>query len=962
MSSSHPAFQSNYKSSPILATPIMADQSIKLYSILTKAKAPLSSVRVQVEVYGMYALPEAWLQAEGDYDYTVSFCGVKFSGGRIAKREPTEEELKAAEQGKKKQPPPARGKPVEPSAEELAALERERKLKEEVEAKRKAEWEALTEDERYYKTMEDIHQHGFLLWELEKEGDERKFKTAIQEKEHTGEELMTLEERIEDEGKLMLEFSKTPPSVDDDPKKKVKAKPGEEIKPIFAQAWVDMSFFRSPAAQETTFRIQLQDPEASAELPVFNNIRSYIFLRVHLDPPLTPSLPDTPFTSLTNLIPQRQPLPELPASLDASQDFRRLVKFESKDIASEYDEKFRESHDQDVRRFAVSQQKEMRERRKQDYLFEMNQSGKAHDLKEKLKKSVVRIAREKFRKEESLKGASANLGGRFNSELYAYLAEQINVCVDEFIGEKREELHEDLTVTRDLMTREKEQLLSQTMKETQDERLMRLVGECELVGDVKLAEQYMQQRACLQESSEVVWLDYARFCLRHGDITRAEECLKEVLSLSGSEVTVEHLVLFASLLLQRGRHEEAKYYLHEALNKDFYHIPANLITSLLYSILGQDSLCKKYAAIAKRLTLRHLGLLPPRKGIRTEPNASIQHHRFRVLTAQGEYTSVLTQDQVDDLYYSMFDYFLGEKLLHLAFISADFIAAKETSIAKFNFNMATIHYWKGEYEACSEILGKLLEFEPKHEHGWILRGHSQFHLGNHYDAEECYLKALRSAPKAGRKDTRSALSMSVDYSVHQRLGQIYLKRRSWKDAKQVFQRCCEENPTAFAWQGLGYACLRLEFYGEAEDALNQANMLDDKNPTTWLYLGLLCLHTTDIPPGRYVQAKECLSHALKFGANDPDLWLEVANLHIEKFFLEGAEPHVSKEDISEALQYYQLSTQMFSTQEKPVGDMVDKIVKTFEGLKSGADPALMQAIKDKKAMVLQTCHLQETES
>jgi len=939
----------------------MADQSIKLYSILTKSKAPLSSVTVQVEVYGLYALPEAWLQGESDYDYSLSVCGVKFSGGRIAKREPTEEELKAAEQGKKKQPPPVKGKPVEPSAEELAALERDRKQKEEAEARRKAEWEALTEDERYYKTMEDIHQHGFLLWEQEKEGDGRKFKTATMEKEHTGEDLMTLEEEIEDSGRLKLEFSKMPPAAEDDPKKKAKAKPGEEIKPVFAYAWVDMSFFRAPAAQETTFRIQLLDPESSPDPAVFNPIRSYVYFRVRLDPPLTPSLPETPFPSLSELIPRREPLPAFSPSLEASQDFRKLVKLESKVIASEYDEKFRESHDQDVRRFAVSQQKEMRERRKQDYLYEMNLLGKAHDLKEKLKKSVVRIAREKHRKEESLKGTSLSQGGRFDSELYAYLTEQINVCVDEFIGEKREELHEDLTVTKDLMTREKEQLQSLTMKETQDERMMRLVGECELVGDVKLAEQYMQQRVCLQEQSASVWLDYARFCLRHGDITRGEECLKEVFALSGSDVTVEHLVLFASLLLQRGRHQEAKGYLHEALSKDFYHIPANLITSLLYSILGQESLCKKYAAIAKRLTLRHLGLLPPRKGVKTEPNPSLQHARFRVLTAQGEYTSALTQDQVDDLYYVMFDYFLGEKLLHLALISADLIAAKETSIAKFNFNMATIHYWKGEYEACSEILGKLLEFEPKHEQGWILRGHSQFHLGNHYDAEECYLKALRSAPKAGRKDTRSALMLAVDYSVHQRLGQIYLKRRSWKDAKQVFQRCCEENPTSFAWQGLGYACLRLEFYGEAEDALNQANMLDDKNPTTWLYLGLLCLHTTDIPPGRYIQAKECLLHALKYGANDPDLWLEVGNLHVEKFFLEGAVPYVSPGDISEALHYYQLSTQMFSSQVKPVGDMADKIVKTFEGLKTGGE-RLAQAVEEKKALVLQTCHLQELDS
>ena len=947
----------------------MGDSGIKLYSILTKAKTPLTSVRVEVEVYGMYALPDAWLQGESDFDYSVAFCGVKFSGGRIVKREPTEEELKAAEQGKKKQPPPPKGRVVEPTAEELAAQERERKLKEELEAQRKAEWDALSEDERYYKTKEDIHQFPFLLWEETKEGDERKFKTATLNKVHEGEELVTLEEKIEDDGRLCLEFSKLPPVVEDDAKKKIKAKPGEEAKPIYAKAWVDMSYFQTPSAQETIYRVQLVDPEPlpdqPPEPPLFNAIRSYVHFRVRLDPPITPSLPETPFTSISELVPSKPAPPTFPASVEVSYDFRKLLKLESKKIATEYDEKFKESHDQDVRRFAVSQQKEMREKRKQEYLYEFNISGKAHALKEKLKRSIVKIAREKYRKEESIKGLPFSRKDCFFSELNSYLTEQIHLSVDELITEKREELHEDLTVTRDLMTREKEQLMSLTMKETLDERFMRLVGEYELVGDIKQAEQYMQQRACLQENNAVVWLDYARFCLRHGDITRAEECLKEVLELSGTEVTVEHLVLFASLLLQRGRHEEAKFYLHEALSKDFYHVPANLITSLLYSILGQESLFKKYAAIAKRLTLRHLGLLPPRKGVKTEPNPSLQHARFRVLTAQGEYTSALTPDQVDDLYYVMFDYFLGEKLLHLALNSKEFITAKETSIARFNFNMATIHYWKGEYEKSSEILGRLLEFEPKHEQGWILRGHSQFHLGNHYDAEECYLKALRAAPKAGRKD-RTALMLTVDYSVHHRLGQIYLKRRSWKDAKQVFQRCCEENPTAFAWQGLGFACLRLAHFGEAEDALNQANMLDDKNPNTWLYLSLLCLLTTEIPPGRYLQAKECARQALVLGASDPSLWLEVGNLHVEKFFLEGAGPYFNRLDISEALHYYQLSTQLFSTQVKPVGDMGATIVRTFETLKDKeivrSEPSLLRVIEEKKALVLQTCNLQDFES
>ena len=60
---------------------------------------------------------------------------------------------------KGKPPAPAKGKNVkdeEPSAEELERLEKEKLAKEEKEAKLKAEWDALTEEERFYRTNEDI--------------------------------------------------------------------------------------------------------------------------------------------------------------------------------------------------------------------------------------------------------------------------------------------------------------------------------------------------------------------------------------------------------------------------------------------------------------------------------------------------------------------------------------------------------------------------------------------------------------------------------------------------------------------------------------------------------------------------------------------------------------------------------------------------------------------------------------
>lgn len=74
-----------------------------------------------------------------------------------------------------------------------------------------------------------------------------------------------------------------------------------------------------------------------------------------------------------------------------------------------------------------------------------------------------------------------------------------------------------------------------------------------------------------------------------------------------------------------------------------------------------------------------------------------------------------------------------------------------------------------------------------------------------------------------------------------RLGNIYLERKSLKDAKKVFLRCCDLNPTASSFLGLGLACLLLGDMTVAEDALTEANIKDNCNSVIWLALTLFGL-------------------------------------------------------------------------------------------------------------------------
>ena len=95
------------------------------------------------------------------YGYEIDLLGVRMQHSKVVMKELTEEEKAEldAKNVKGGKAPPAKGKGAkeeEPTPEELERQEKERIAKEEKEAKMKAEWDALSEQEQFYRTNEDI--------------------------------------------------------------------------------------------------------------------------------------------------------------------------------------------------------------------------------------------------------------------------------------------------------------------------------------------------------------------------------------------------------------------------------------------------------------------------------------------------------------------------------------------------------------------------------------------------------------------------------------------------------------------------------------------------------------------------------------------------------------------------------------------------------------------------------------
>ena len=123
------------------------------------------------------------------------------------------------------------------------------------------------------------------------------------------------------------------------------------------------------------------------------------------------------------------------------------------------------------------------EERKKEFLYEINQTGKYHILKEKMKKTVVRIVREHFGKSEAIKGLNKDERDHFYSDLYVFLVSEMRRTVGEMVQCEKEELHENVTIPAKLAERERDHLIEKQTGESTLERKKRLAYEDEFLNN-----------------------------------------------------------------------------------------------------------------------------------------------------------------------------------------------------------------------------------------------------------------------------------------------------------------------------------------------------------------------------------------------------------------------------------------------------------------------------------------------
>ena len=941
--------QSNSTSKPSTASPNNRspkkfgeekDKWQNLQKILDHGSQIPGETDFSFQVLGVYSPPEFLnrLHSSGSVDtwsYIVKLCGAELPGGKYNFRELTEEEKKELET-KKKPPPKINKKDLAALKAEEERIAREQKEKEEKEKAFQDILDKMTEEEQFYYIKEIPTKDAWISW------PEGQNITTIKK---TGEKYIEFEDDVYTEEGTILELQLIPPA-DEDPKKRPKPKgiTPEEVKPIYAVSWIDFSkLHKTPGLTELVLRSKLltkemyekriDELEEKTHKKILNpnneeikqlitndeestdfieKAQTYIYIRIAMSQAPVPLMPNVELPKPLNLI-KNPPAQRRPMTVEEiEKDLLRQFKIAISAIAKEYNEAMGDTEKgQIVKRekenLIGNIKREEREGLLTKFFDKFNSSGKADLLKEKLKKFIVKIVREKYGKKGApVKGVHRNKEDQFYSELYAYLTDAVKQAMNELVQVKKDELHEDVIVSFSQSKKEIMNYAIRQNKEPEDKRLLRLSKENELLSNYSKALKYFKARLLLDPNIEA-WLAYGLLAKKMDDLPEVERALTNVITIDGDNTDLNMQLVFCGLLYLKGQINNAINYLCLYVLK--YEMKAtNFIFNAFLSFLFREksiqnlnsnktgkvpyyeSMSKKHWEAAK---IQKMKSLPPEERVvpvpvpspeeeeeekkkkkKAENKKNVEAEEEVIDITKGnprlhpEYRfPVLTNAQIDSIWFetvSLFNRFnfyeISEKLIKN-------ISEETKDSPQYRIEEARISFFRKDYTNAIEISSMIIKENPLSYEAYLIKGHSLYILNRFKEAEDTYIKAIRYKPQEKKFD----MEMLV------KLGLIYIKNKQWYDAKVIFKQILRDNiEHSFGWRYLGYSLTKLGEYEEAEKALRRANLLDIENPVIWAYLTIYCLST-----GKKNQAMECLNELTKVNFCDIELMKEIGNLFLE---------------------------------------------------------------------------------
>ena len=822
-----------------------------LESILERNGLATKPTTFSLEVIGIYSLPEFWVKmdqsgAVDNWGYQVKIGEAKCVNGKYNQRELTEEEKYQAEN--KKKPPPKIDKKnpeaVKAEEERLKKIQDEKDLKEKETIKTdkgKTNTENSQNDGDYIEEA-----HTYIYYKL-------KFNESINPKiKDLEENVENIDNKEKEENKnVNLESNKLIDNIVTISEKENeninKSQPEEKKEEILEEKKEEIL----EEKKEDENKIKLEQQKNAVENNRYE--KEVEKTKKILEEKVEEKLEEEE----SNII----------GADEICSDFRKYIKIFIESICKSYDELIGgdSSKNQAARRDKVGSmisnvKKEERDLNINKFLNKFIENGKANVIKEKLKKFIIKIALEKYKKRIEVNEKFDEQRDKFFSEIYAYICEEIKLGMDEYIYMKRDEIHEHILSSYDQSRKEIINYAIRKTKEPEEKRLLRLSNEYEILDDLKTAMLYYKSRLTLVQTQES-WLGFAILSKKMNNLTNVEEaikyCLNNILenehmispgntSLTPQQKNDEFTfkILHSSIKYLKGRMKDALSIMIALLEK--YSLKKtncnfNAFLAFLYHENKNKLLFTKHYEAAKRFKMIELGI-------------DLRKPKFNPKIKLTYKTPSLTGEQTNSIWYNLINLFNQYEFYEISNKLLEFIDTEGKNTVEYKIQQVKISLFFKDYDKAISICDNILKENNENYLAWILRGNAFYYKKNLFDSEESYIKGIKYKPRNSK----------FDIKMLTRLGIIYIGRKTWKDAKTVFLHILKESSLhSFAWRYLGLALTHLEEYSAAEEALNEGISLDIENPHAWAYLNIFCIKVK-----RNEQAMACLNELIKMKFKD----------------------------------------------------------------------------------------------
>jgi len=298
--------------------------------------------------------------------------------------------------------------------------------------------------------------------------------------------------------------------------------------------------------------------------------------------------------------------------------------------------------------------------------------------------------------------------------------------------------------------------------------------------------------------------------------------------------------------------------------------------------LDRQKLGKKYFAVSQRVKLRELGMLQP---LKTKPDKN------------AEKPPELPEKESDDLWLDLASFFASYCFVDLSFKAIEMVKNQESF--RCLSIMSALEFLRRNLDKADEIHNKMLKVggPSTTANVYMAKATNAFVREHFYEAEELIYASLKIMGELS----------DPDMVTLPRLGYIYLRRKSFDDARVVFYSACKANPkSALNWLGLAISHLRIgerlyeeadlyaaedypvqeevqrremgdKEFQKAQDALRMANIYDPTNSEAWCYSILLSLKDTR----KLQQASSLLKYLMTLEVENIDLLMEVTLLDLD---------------------------------------------------------------------------------